>query len=100
LVFTAGIGENDIAVRKAICSNLDQLGIVLDEEKNSAVKAREAVISAPSSRVKILIIPANEELVVAREVKRLLDKSAVEHAAARSQTRPSPVNTVQLSTLN
>jgi acetate kinase len=100
LVFTAGIGENDIAVRKAICSNLDQLGIVLDEEKNSAVKAREAVISAPSSRVKILIIPANEELVVAREVKRLLDKSEVEHAAARSQARTSLVNTVQLSTLN
>src|SRR5581483_6901184 len=81
LVFTAGIGENRSAIREAICANLDQLGIVLDQEQNAAVKAREAVISSPKSRVKVLVIPANEELVVAREVKRLLDKSEVDRAA-------------------
>jgi acetate kinase len=82
LVFTAGIGENRVEVRRAICANLDQLGIVLDEAKNETVKAREAVISSAKSKVKILVIPANEELVVAREVKRLLDRWEVERAAA------------------
>ena len=79
LVFTAGIGENDVVVREAVCADLDQLGIVLDRQKNSAVKAQEAVISAPESRVKIFVIPANEELVVAREVKRLLEKPHSQH---------------------
>jgi acetate kinase len=75
LVFTAGAGENRAAIRNAICANLDQLGIVLDPSKNDGVKAQEAVISASNSRVKVLVIPTNEELVVAREVKRLLEKS-------------------------
>jgi len=75
IVFTAGIGENRVEVRAAICANLDQLGIVLDAEKNIATRATEAVISAASSRVKVLVIPTNEELVVARETKRLLERS-------------------------
>ncbi len=75
LVFTAGIGENRAELRAAICANLDQLGIVLDAEKNAATRATEAVISAPESRVKVMVIPTNEELVVARETKRLLEAS-------------------------
>jgi acetate kinase len=75
IVFTAGIGENRAELRAAICANLDQLGIVLDAEKNSATRATEAVISAESSRVKVLVIPTNEELVVARETKRLLESA-------------------------
>jgi len=74
IVFTAGIGENRPEVRAAICANLDQLGIVLDTEKNTATGAVEVVISVASSRVKVLVIPTNEELVVAREAKRLLEK--------------------------
>ena len=73
LVFTAGIGENRTELRTAICANLDQLGIVLDPEKNATAIAQEAVISAASSRVKVMVIPTNEELVVAREVKRFLE---------------------------
>ncbi len=73
IVFTAGIGENRAELRAAICANLDQLGIVLDAEKNAATRATEAVISAANSRVKVLVIPTNEELVVAREAKRLLE---------------------------
>lgn len=75
LVFTAGIGENQPRIRSAICENLDQLGIMLDPEKNHAAKTNEAFISKPDSRVKVLVIPTNEELVVAREVKRFLDKA-------------------------
>ena len=75
LVFTAGIGENRASFRKAICANLDQLGIVLDAAKNESLKAQEGIISAAESRVKIMVIPTNEELVVAREVKRFLENN-------------------------
>ena len=73
LVFTAGIGENRAELRAAICADLDQLGIVIDPVKNAAVRATEGVISADTSRVKVLVIPTNEELVVARESKRLIE---------------------------
>jgi acetate kinase len=73
IVFTAGTGENNKAMRAAVCANLSNLGIKLDLEKNNAIRATEAVISAPDSAVKIFVIPANEELVVAREAKRFLD---------------------------
>jgi acetate kinase len=73
LVFTAGIGENRAELRAAICANLDQLGIVLDPVKNHATRATEAVISTADSRVQVLVIPTNEELVVARETRRLLE---------------------------
>ncbi|MDP6307010.1 MAG: acetate kinase, partial [Verrucomicrobiota bacterium] len=73
LVFTAGIGENRAGIRATICRELDRLGIRLDAEKNEAAQAEEMVISADDSPVKIMVIPTNEELVVAREVKRYLD---------------------------
>jgi acetate kinase len=98
LVFTAGIGENDTAVRSAVCDRLDQLGILLDDEKNATTKASEAVISRPDSPVKVLIIPANEELVVAREVKRLLDKEQ-EEAAAHAALAAGQTPLTKLSTL-
>ena len=73
LVFTAGIGENRTGIRAEICANLDQLGIRLDLEKNEATQAEETVISAEDAPVKVMVIPTNEELVVAREVKRFLE---------------------------
>jgi acetate kinase len=75
IVFTAGIGENRAELRAAICADLDQLGIVLDAEKNSSTRATEAVISTANSRVKVMVIPTNEELVVARETKRFLERN-------------------------
>lgn len=73
IVFTAGIGENRAELREAICANLDGLGIELDSALNASTRATEAVISKPSSRVKLMVIPTNEELVVARETKQLLE---------------------------
>ena len=73
IVFTAGIGENRAELRAAICADLGRLGITIDPAKNAATKATEAVISTADSQVKVMVIPTNEELVVARETKRLLD---------------------------
>jgi acetate kinase len=99
IVFTAGIGENRPELREAICANLDQLGIVLDAPKNSSATAQEAVISAANSRVKVLVIPTNEELVVAREVKRFLEKDSPQKTL-NSSSRRSEAKTDQLTTIN
>ena len=72
IVFTAGIGENRMELRAAICANLENLGIKIDAEKNNSTRATESIISAADSAVKIFVIPTNEELVVAREAKRFL----------------------------
>jgi acetate kinase len=72
IVFTAGIGENDPDLRAAILRDLDRLGVVLDPARNDAVRGAEGEISASSSRVRVFIIPANEELVVARETLRCI----------------------------
>lgn len=74
IVFTAGIGENRSELRAGICVNLDQLGIELEPAKNAATRATEAVVSAEGSRVKVMVIPTNEELVVAREARRLIGR--------------------------
>ena len=73
IAFTAGAGEHRMDLRAAICADLENLGIRLDAQKNQATRATEAVISAADSPVKIFVIPANEELVVAREAKRFLE---------------------------
>ena len=68
LAFTGGIGENSALVRRLVCEPLAHFGLVLDPDKNDACRGDEAVISAPGSRVTVAVIPANEELVLAREV--------------------------------
>ncbi|MDP4108626.1 MAG: acetate kinase [Bacillota bacterium] len=68
VVFTAGVGENDREIRADVCKGLDFMGISLDEDKNSnAPRGTEAVISKDSSKAKILVIPTNEELVIAKD---------------------------------
>lgn len=70
IVFTAGIGENGIETRSNIMKNLEFMGIKLDEEKNK-VRGEEKVISTDDSKASILLIPTDEELVIARDVERL-----------------------------
>ncbi len=75
LVFTAGIAENNPEIRDAICARLDRMGIRIDPAANrQAARGQEAVVSAPDSPVRILVVPTNEELVIAREVKRFLER--------------------------
>lgn len=73
LIFTGGIGENAAKVRKRVCEGLDFLGLELDEERNGLPKS-ERVISTDGSRVRVMIIPTNEEVIVARETLRVLQK--------------------------
>ncbi len=72
IVFTAGVGENDSRVRAGIEKNIDYLGITLDEEANK-VRGEERMISTPDSKVKLLVIPTNEELAIARETVDILN---------------------------
>lgn len=72
LVFTAGIGENSPSVREKICENLSSLGIELDLNKNNEPGNNERFVSTPNSKVKVMIIPTNEELMIAREAKKVL----------------------------
>ncbi len=70
IVFTAGVGENQINRRAGICKNLEFLGVKLDVVKNQT-KGEEIEISAPDSKIKVWVIPTNEELVIARETMKL-----------------------------
>ena len=73
IAFTAGLGENNGAARKAICDYLGYLGIKLSATKNQ-IRGEEVVISTPSSKVKVLVIPTNEELAIAMETVKIVKK--------------------------
>lgn len=72
IAFTAGVGENDGKVRKMICEHFGYLGISIDSEKNS-IRGEEVVISTPDSKVKVLVIPTNEEYAIACETTALVE---------------------------
>jgi len=71
IVFTAGIGENHPPTRSAICRQLSFLGVAIDAKKNR-LAAKEKIITTRNSKVKVLVVPTNEELMIARETHRLL----------------------------
>lgn len=73
IVFTAGLGENSGSTRRLICDYLGFLGVHIDSYNNS-LRGEAMEISAPDSRIRVLVIPTNEELVIARDTKELLDK--------------------------
>lgn len=71
IIFTAGIGENSDLIRKESTSGLEFMGVRIDDSKNRGMRGKEAVVSADDSKVKVLVIPTNEELMIARDTKRL-----------------------------
>lgn len=73
IVFTAGVGENDAKARAAIMKRFGYIGAHLDEEKNNT-RGKEAIISTDDSKVKILVVPTNEELMIARDTKAIVEK--------------------------
>ncbi len=71
IILTGGIGENSVNTRAGICSELEWLGINIDRDKNLSVRGTEAIISSPESKVKVLIVPTNEELLIALDTEKI-----------------------------
>ena len=71
IVFTGGIGENQINIRKGICEKLEFMGVKVDVDANN-MRGEEKEISTPDSKIKVYVVPTNEELMIARETKRLI----------------------------
>ena len=73
ILFTGGVGENQATCRAGVCEGLEFLGVKLDPEKNK-VRGEEAIISTDDSRVKVVVIPTDEELLIASDTMAILDK--------------------------
>ena len=71
IIFTGGVGENQILIRKGICEQLTFIGVEIDEDLNN-MRGEEKLISKADSKVKVYVIPTNEELMIAKETKRLI----------------------------
>jgi acetate kinase len=75
LVFTGGIGENSDITRSGICEGLEFLGIELDEAINTGLRSQEIVISKKGARVKVMVVPTNEELMIAIDTQKIIEES-------------------------
>lgn len=80
LIFTAGIGENSPEIRELVTQRIAYLGIDLDQKLNQ-VRGKPVIISQPASKVEVMTIPTNEELMIARDVEELIKESSVKKAA-------------------
>ena len=74
IIFTAGLGENQYMHREKIIDGLSFMGIKLDHAKNDGLQSVEALISEPDSKAAVWVIPTNEELVIARDTKAIVEK--------------------------
>ena len=74
LVFTGGVGENQWATRQAVCADMEYMGIKLDQQKNDGMRGEEMVISTPDSKVTVIVVPTDEELMIAKDTKMVLEK--------------------------
>lgn len=75
IIFTGGIGENDYILRREVCKSLTFMGAVLDDKKNDGLRGKDAIISTDDSRVKILVVTTNEELVIAQDSYEIVTKN-------------------------
>jgi acetate kinase len=76
IVFAGGIGENGPETREEVCQDLEFLGVEVDPEKNNGLRGKEAIISRDNARVKVMVVPTNEELVIAEDTMRIVLESA------------------------
>ncbi len=74
IVFTGGVGENQTGVRENVCAPLAFMGVELDNAKNAGIRGEEAIISTPASKVKVVVIPTDEELMIARDTREIVSK--------------------------
>ena len=74
VVFTGGVGENMSLMRKEVCENMEYMGIELDDALNESTRSKEAVISKPTSKVKVVVIPTDEELTIAQDANKILEQ--------------------------
>lgn len=74
LMFTGGIGENAIAVREQVCKDMEYMGIKLDVEKNAKIQGEEAVVSASDSKVIVMVVPTDEEYMIASDTMDIVNK--------------------------
>ncbi|MBI9069666.1 MAG: acetate kinase [Salinivirgaceae bacterium] len=74
LIFAGGIGENSPVIRKAVCKDFEYLGLKIDDSKNDNLRGEEMVISADDSKIKVLVVPTNEELVIAEDTHSIVSK--------------------------
>ena len=72
IVFTAGVGENEMHIRKKSLKGMEYMGIELDDERNNNCLGKECIISSENSKVTVIVIPTNEELVIAQDVERIV----------------------------
>lgn len=78
IVFTGGVGENQVGVRENVCAPLAFMGVELDNALNATIKGKEAIISTPSSKVKVVVIPTDEEYLIARDTEAIVEGREVE----------------------
>ncbi|MDR1161607.1 MAG: acetate kinase [Tannerellaceae bacterium] len=74
LVFTGGVGENQWTTRKVVCSGMEYMGMKLDPEKNDGMRGEEMIISAPDSQVTIMVVPTDEEYMIASDTMEILNE--------------------------
>ncbi|MDE6239631.1 MAG: acetate kinase [Muribaculaceae bacterium] len=74
IVFTGGVGENQTGVRENVCAPLSFMGVEIDKELNAKTRGTETVISTPSSKVKVVVVPTDEELMIARDTREIVSK--------------------------
>jgi acetate kinase len=74
LIFAGGIGENGPETREEVCKNIEYLGIKIDKSKNDKLRGKEQIISTDDSRVTVMVVPTNEELVIAKDTEEIISK--------------------------
>jgi acetate kinase len=75
IIFTGGVGENDFNTRKKVMTDMEWLGVDFDFALNDKLKGKEVMLSKPGSKVKVMVIPTNEELVIATDTFRMVNEN-------------------------